>query len=170
MSDMLNGPPGVRVLMERWVIDRLRGKGLPRPIVDLGGKAHRGQMIEWLGHDRFETWDARAGRDVTRVIDAEEMLTIPDNQVGAYICLATFEHVERPWVAAREIARTLRGGCNVYLVAPFIYEFHEAPRDFWRFTPDALEFLFKGLLVKLDGGWLHCPSGRAMSFYIGGKP
>ena len=45
------------------------------------------------------------------------------------------EHVSDPFTAYREIGRVLKpGGCAV-VTTPFMYRIHEAPYDFFRYTP-----------------------------------
>lgn len=160
---MITGSPDMRAAVAKWCRERL--VELPLPIVDLGGKNHRGEMADWLGRSDFETWDSRPGRDVSCVVDAQHMKDVPDGSVGTYICISTLEHVARPWLAAAEMLRTLRKGGRFYVVAPFIYEHHEAPADYWRFTPDGLRVLFG----QGETGWINCPSGRAAAWIVGTK-
>ena len=51
------------------------------------------------------------------------------------------EHVPEPAAVLSEAARVLRPGCGIFLTVPFVWELHELPFDFWRFTPGSLERL-----------------------------
>ena len=54
-------------------------------------------------------------------------------------CLSgqTYEHNPYFWVTTAEIARVLKPGGYVFLVAPGRGEVHRYPLDCWRFFPDA---------------------------------
>lgn len=114
---------------------------LPEPIVDIGGRAYRKWMQGIISQD-FATWDMQAGDDVTRIVDATRMNEIESASVGTIICVSALEHVDRVWNAALQMARVTRPGGKIIISAPFEFEFHEQPRDYWRFTPDALRILF----------------------------
>jgi len=65
------------------------------------------------------------------------------------------EHIEGdPFKAFAETARVIRGGYICHTTC-FVNEVHGAPKDFWRFTPEALALMAKqaGLDPTLTGGW-----------------
>jgi SAM-dependent methyltransferase len=66
------------------------------------------------------------------------------------------EHIEgSPFTAFRESVRVLRPGGLVCHTTCFINPIHAAPKDFWRFTPDALRLLAEdaGCRVIEADGW-----------------
>ena len=72
---------------------------------------------------------------------------IPDGSFDAIISVDVFEHIKEPWKAAKEIGRLLRPGGFTYHSTLFSWRYHPCPVDFWRYTPDALQFLFEDLDV-----------------------
>jgi SAM-dependent methyltransferase len=83
-------------------------------------------------------------------------LTFADGSFDFVISDQVFEHIEGdPFVAFRETARVLRAGGMLCHTTCFINEIHASPRDFWRFTPDALALLARhaGCEVVLVGAW-----------------
>lgn len=69
-----------------------------------------------------------------------------DESIDAIVCVSVLEHVEDPITASKEIYRVLKqgGACLVY--APFLYYYHAEKGyygDYWRFTEDTIEMLFK---------------------------
>ena len=82
---------------------------------------------------------------VVIVGDISQCPHIPDNSFDVIFSLQVFEHVKEPWRAAAEIKRILKPGGLTFHSAPFSWRYHPHPVDFWRFSPDALEFLFSGL-------------------------
>ena len=127
---------------------------LREPIVDLGGRGKGRGWLQGLVEQEFETWDLQEGRTVSRVIDAQNMVGVEDGSIGTIICIATLEHIEAPWLAAKEIARVIFPGGRLFVVAPFSYVFHEAPADYWRFTPDGLRVLFGEAFRESYCDWL----------------
>lgn len=67
-----------------------------------------------------------------------------------------FEHIEgSPFVAFTETARIVKPGGYICHTTCFINNVHGAPKDFWRFTPDALALMASaaGCEVIETGGW-----------------
>jgi 2-polyprenyl-3-methyl-5-hydroxy-6-metoxy-1,4-benzoquinol methylase len=52
------------------------------------------------------------------------------------------EHVERPWLAAEEIYRTLKPGGYAIVNTPYLHPLHLCPLDCWRISPDGYKVLF----------------------------
>lgn len=73
-------------------------------------------------------------------------LPFADNSQEAILCLAVLEHIENPILASQELYRAIKPGGYCLIYVPFLYYYH-AERgyygDFWRYTPDSLEYLFK---------------------------
>ena len=63
-----------------------------------------------------------------------------------------FEHIDRPWLAAQEIARILRPGGIAITHTLFSWRNHPCPIDYWRYSAECLEFLF-GDLTCLEKGY-----------------
>ena len=80
-------------------------------------------------------------------------------------CDAVMEHVERPELVMREIARVLAPGGFAHIVVPFCHPFHEYPRDFRRFTPDGLQQI-AGPLEIVAEGWRTGPTATLLVFIL----
>jgi SAM-dependent methyltransferase len=72
--------------------------------------------------------------------------------------LSTFEHVQRFWLGFNEVERVLRPDGVFVVASPFYFHVHSYPSDYWRFTPEALDFLLERYPVRLLG-W-HGPERR----------
>lgn len=57
------------------------------------------------------------------------------------LCTEVIEHVPDPGRAFSEIARVLKPGGHALVSTPFMYRVHEAPYDFFRYTPFAYRSL-----------------------------
>jgi SAM-dependent methyltransferase len=89
----------------------------------------------------------------TRFTDANypecNMMDLPFEDSSFDFCMSdqVLEHVEGdPVIAFRESARVVRPGGFICHTTCFINEVHGVPKDFWRFTPEAL-----GLMARLSG-------------------
>jgi len=84
---------------------------------------------------------------------------LASEQFDAIICTQVLEHLPRPWVTLSEFYRLLRPDGTLWLTAPFYYEEHEAPFDFYRYTQYGLTRLCAdaGFTIKsiewLEGYW-----------------
>lgn len=96
--------------------------------------------------------DASKHADVTG--DAHH-LPFPDESFEVVVCSEMLEHAEDPQEVINEIRRVLKPAGRVVLTTRFAFPVHDAPADYWRFTPYGLRKLFrefKILEVATDGG------------------
>jgi len=81
-----------------------------------------------------------------------ERLTYPDfdlcdpaahDEYDVVVCDNILKHVIDPVTAVRTLHALCRPGGLAVIVTPFLYLVHEAPADYWRFTPDGLQRLLE---------------------------
>ncbi|MEJ0015746.1 MAG: methyltransferase domain-containing protein [Acetobacteraceae bacterium] len=73
------------------------------------------------------------------------LTSIPDDTFDFCISDMVLEHVEGdPFVAFSESVRVLKSGGRLCHTTCFAYPTHGYPKDFWRFTPIALELMARG--------------------------
>ena len=85
-----------------------------------------------------------------------ENIPYEDNTVDSIICIEVLEHVRNPFKAIEEIYRTLKPGGKVFFTTPFLLGYHGKTKkqdsikhdhdeypDYFRFTHQGLELLFK---------------------------
>lgn len=83
----------------------------------------------------------------------EAGLPLRDTCMDAVIASDVLEHVYRPKLVLTELYRVLRPGGIVMLNTPFLYWVHEAPYDYYRYTPQALRRMAEEAgfeVVRLD--------------------
>ena len=95
-------------------------------------------------------------------------LPFQENLIDAVQCMQLTEHVEDPGRMVSEIHRALKPGGEVFLTAPFMYPYHEAPIDLNRWSQEGFRSLMKeftpirigvlggptAVLVEALHGWL----------------
>ena len=76
-------------------------------------------------------------------------------QYDVVLCEQVLEHVVDPWKATETLADLARPGGYVLVSTPFLIRIHQAPGDYWRFTPDGLRILLQraGLEDIYIGAW-----------------
>lgn len=83
-----------------------------------------------------------------------------DNSFDTVISTQMLEHVEKPWMVISEIRRILKPGGVCILTAPFWVPYHADPHDYFRYTKEGLESLFKneGFEIETSGSYGKPPS------------
>jgi len=140
---------------------------LPDPILEIGSYQVEGQddLINLRGLFPGRPYvgvDFRAGPGVDCVASVEN-LPQADASVGTVIAFSTFEHVQRFWVGFEEVYRVLRPDGVLLVACPFYFHQHGYPSDYWRFTPQAFEFLLAKYPARILG-W-HGPERRMQNVW-----
>ena len=78
--------------------------------------------------------------------------------MDSVVCIVVLEHVMDPLGVLSEFRRVLREGAAANLVTPLLWEEHQKPHDYYRFTSDGLRGLlmragFKTAEVRAVGGF-----------------
>lgn len=132
-------------------------------IIDIGcgTKPYKEMMSPYvsahIGVDHEETFH---GKDNIDLFGTAYDIPADDASFDSALCTAVLEHLEEPEQALRECFRVLKpGGVAIYSV-PFIWQLHEVPRDFYRFSKYGLDYLFKKAefevveIKALSGFWV----------------
>jgi SAM-dependent methyltransferase len=183
-----------RRILPRWLVDRLDPveARIGRAVAAFAARCGAGEVIldAGCGENRFRglfprqrlvgydrgvgdpRWDY--GRvDVRGDLQA---LALRDASADAALCVVTLEHVPDPAAALAELARVLKPGAELLLIVPFLWEIHQAPHDFFRFTRFGIERLLGGAGLAVDsletlGGFFAVLARRsvsALAFFQGG--
>ncbi len=94
--------------------------------------------------------DSHPYENVSVVADAHA-LPFKDNYADAVIAESLLEHMEDPIRAVNEFRRVLKQGGILYIITPFIMEYHSSPADYQRWTLSGLRKLLNGFEEKESG-------------------
>jgi len=83
------------------------------------------------------TWDY-SGLDIVGDLHA---LPIRTGSMDAVVCTVTLEHLHSPWIALEEMGRVVTPGGTGFLVVPFMWELHQEPHDYFRYTSHGIRHL-----------------------------
>lgn len=78
-----------------------------------------------------------------------ELFPYSDSSFDSLLCSQVLEHVFNPDVFLSEINRVLRLGGRVLLTVPFVWDEHEQPYDYARYSSFGLRFLLEKVASKL---------------------
>ena len=92
------------------------------------------------------------------VANLNEPIDIEDNKADSIVSLATLEHLSEPQTMLNEAFRILKPGGTIMLQTPWQWKIHEAPYDFFRYSPYALEYMlgkagFTDVKVEAQSGF-----------------
>lgn len=115
----------------------------------------------------YTGFDYKSGPNVDIVGDAHSLSNYfnNDEEFDLIFSSATFEHFDRPWIVAEEIAKLLRVGGFVFVETHFSYRTHERPWNFFQFSDMGLKSLFSEKLgfESIDAGMYNPIVGRFSS-------
>lgn len=114
-------------------------------ILDLGstGKASYLRFLK-SGEATFLRLDIEKKDDVDYQIDFEQdPLPFADNSVDHILVFNLLEHIYNVKFLAGEMRRVLKPGGRVIGSAPFLARIHPDPRDFFRYSQEALQRIFQ---------------------------
>lgn len=123
-----------------------------KKILEVGGSISQNAKdifsdLEYYNLDLIENQDLPTiVGDITQGIDLES------ESFDFIFSNNTFEHINQPWLAAKEITRLLKVGGLCYISTVWSWRYHPVPIDYWRFSPDCLEFIFQDL-VKIEANF-----------------
>lgn len=96
---------------------------------------------EYIGLDVDQSGHDHRNEDIEVYYDGK---TIPfeDSKFDSLICFEVFEHVFTPEAFLQEISRVVKQNGTILFTVPFIWDEHEKPYDYARYTSFGLKDLF----------------------------
>ncbi|MBC7228959.1 MAG: class I SAM-dependent methyltransferase [Actinobacteria bacterium] len=164
-----------------WLVHRIASRALERVVADYargvildigcGDKPYE-KMLEPYESEHIGMDHEGTLHDLSKADIKGEAYAIPldDESVDTVFCTAVLEHLEDPARALSEAYRVLKRGGHAIYTAPLFWHHHEEPRDFFRYTPYGLGYLFSNAgfevieILPLSGFWVTF--GQELVYYI----
>lgn len=114
-------------------------------VVDIGSYDVNGSYKPFFQKPgwRYTGVDLADGPNVDVVLASPYRLPLESHSADLIVSGQAFEHIEYFWLTWLEIARVLKPGGIVFLLAPSRGYEHRHPQDCWRFYPDAYRAMAK---------------------------
>lgn len=114
-----------------------------------GRSTHLMARFPKISPENYVRLDVIDGADVDVVGDLHHLPQEWTSKFDCFIANAVFEHLDRPWIAAKEVARVLAPGGLFFVGTHQCFPVHGYPSDFFRFSDSALRMIFEdaGLVV-----------------------
>lgn len=97
-------------------------------------------VIEHIGIDHKQTLHDMSNIDI---FGTAYDMPVKNNSFDSALCTEVLEHLEEPAEFIQECWRILKPNSNAIFTSPFIWHLHEEPRDFFRYSPHGLKYLFE---------------------------
>jgi SAM-dependent methyltransferase len=107
-----------------------------------GRSTHSKHAFPSVARENYVMADVAPGQDVDIVADLHSLPAEWTSRFDGFVANAVFEHLERPWLAAREVVRILAPGGLCYVSTHQTFPLHGYPSDFFRFSREALSLVF----------------------------
>ncbi|MBI2821320.1 MAG: methyltransferase domain-containing protein [Acidobacteria bacterium] len=158
----------LRNLLPRWIVDRIdpfqaeidrlvgragRETDAGMKVLDAGAgelpyapcfaHARYVALDRCVGDTRWDYGSVHVRGDVTR-------MPLRDDSIDRILCVVTLEHVSDPTAAILEFARVLKLGGRLYLVTPLMWEEHQVPHDYFRFTSWGLRSMLQRAGLEIE--------------------
>jgi SAM-dependent methyltransferase len=159
-----------RAGLERFVdahLDALGARGLS--ILNVGADGRLAERVGRLPDTEVVQLDIDPARGPDVVGDVTAMDMFEDGRFDAVFLLEVLEHVADPARALAEVHRVLKKGGVLVLSTPFVFEIHDAPADYYRFTRHGLERLldrFERVEIEARNGYLDTVVVLLMRLYM----
>ncbi|MDY7035067.1 MAG: methyltransferase domain-containing protein [Thermodesulfobacteriota bacterium] len=129
--------------MTRRVMEFITRLNLKGKILDVGSRDING-CVRPLYEDYIGV-DMVYGRNVDIIAKSDNLPFMP-NHFDNVVCLEMLEHDDSFWISIPEMIRVLKPGGKLVVTARGIhFHKHNYPYDYWRFTRESFELLFRGL-------------------------
>lgn len=141
----------------RLVGTYLRGKRDLR-ILDIGSYDVNGSYKQFFDQPgwHYTGVDLAPGPNVDLVLSSPYRFPVKSHSVDVIVSGQAFEHIEYFWLSWLEMARMVRPGGLVFLLAPSRGYEHRHPQDCWRFYPDSYRALARYVdmeLLEVNTDW-----------------
>lgn len=126
-------------ILRRAEYEALRGITLSGAVLDLGGERRSEYHPLFGGNFSVTTVNLPGETQPDVVADLEHPLPVADASYDGVLLINVLEHIFEYRQLVSESARVLKPGGTVVIVVPFLFPVHPSPKDYHRYTGDAVE-------------------------------
>jgi len=114
-------------------------------LLDLGcGKCNNSKFLPFIDKYIGIDWENSLHNPKTDIFcDLNETIKLPSNYADTACCFSVMEHLSNPWQFVKEVNRVLKKDGYFIIQVPFQWWIHEAPYDYFRYTPYAFRYILE---------------------------
>jgi len=123
----------------------LKNYAIAGKVLDIGSKNNSSSYYSYFKVDseaEIIYTDIQKADNVT-YLDVEKPFPFPHEDVDVVLAFNLFEHIYQYELAPQEMFRILRIGGSLFVVVPFLHEYHADPDDYFRFTDSSLRRIWE---------------------------
>ncbi len=132
----------MQTIFRKLTHKKLSEHELTGEIVDLGGGKNAEYATFLRGNFKRFSVDINEACKPDYVADFEKPLPFETSRFDGAILINLLEHIYHAHQLIHETARITKPGGTVIATVPFMMAIHPSPRDFYRFSDDALNKMF----------------------------
>lgn len=120
-------------------------------VIEVGPDGPPSSLQQSVGDSsiQWESVGLDAGAALTYAVTDEYSYPLDSDIADIVVAANVMEHVRKPWVWIRELARICKPGGYVITINPVSWPFHEYPVDCWRAYPDGMKALYEDTHLKV---------------------
>ena len=141
--------------------------------VDLGcGKCKKDVFLPYIKKYIGIDWENSLHNPKADIFcDLNKKINLPDESIDTAFSASVMEHLNNPWQFVKEVNRILKKDSYFIIQVPFQWWIHEAPYDFYRYTPYGLKYIlenngFKVIEISPVGGFFSMMALKINYFTI----
>jgi ubiquinone/menaquinone biosynthesis C-methylase UbiE len=129
--------------VQKFIRESLDKYEIKSPVIDLGSGDEYIQYEPYFKNYTFILSDIKQNtrNNIHILTDITDMKELNENTFPTVTCFDTLEHVNNPIKSFEEITRILAKDGILLFSSVACWPIHNHPKDYWRFLPDALEYL-----------------------------
>jgi len=109
----------------------------------------------YFSRGRYMALDSGVGNpdwDYSHLDVLGDIQTLPlrPESIHSILCFVVLEHAKDPKRVLAEFARVLKPGGRLFMIVPFLWEEHQAPNDYARFTRYGIRLLMTDLPLRIE--------------------
>jgi SAM-dependent methyltransferase len=122
-------------------------------VLDAGaGESRHKKYFKRARYIALDAGHGDSGWDYSKLDICGDLSNIPlrNESVDCILCMVVLEHTPNPRKVLLEFARILKPGGTLTMIVPFLWEEHQVPHDYFRFTRYGVRSLFESIAFRLD--------------------
>jgi SAM-dependent methyltransferase len=134
-----------------YQITELKKQNIHNEIIEFGSNSYRESLIKYYKKNKIKIYFSNLfnlKKDNYFQINLENKNKIK-KRFKNILAFNVLEHIHNDSKALDQLKRLLKKKGKLYISTPFLYRYHEAPRDYKRYTSDYFEKILKSKKFKI---------------------